>query len=327
MDSGAVGVPHVAIIGAGCSGLAAARTLLKAGWKVTIFEKEQAVGGRVTTRRRGGFIYDSGAQNIKPGNADCAALIRESTPPHELVDIRKPVWVFDQAGTIREGDPLQNVEARWTWRYGLATLVEGMADGVDVQLGVEIVGVIHGVGHRGDKRWTLLARNATNEAPTSHGLEYSGFSHLIISIPMPQAMKLMRASDDLPEQRIDNSLSSVVDSYLQRARYNPLISVALGYAARSKERLYYAIVNTDRGHAIGWLAWEHEKTEERAPDGMGLLIAQMGAGYSREQWSRPREEVIRDVAARVSALIGEELALPIMSDVEYWPLALPYELT
>jgi predicted NAD/FAD-dependent oxidoreductase len=44
-------VPHVAVIGAGISGLFAARTLQDHGMKATVFEKGRGVGGRMSTRR------------------------------------------------------------------------------------------------------------------------------------------------------------------------------------------------------------------------------------------------------------------------------------
>src|SRR6202000_3357101 len=46
------GAPHVAIIGAGIAGLAAAFHLRRAGWAVTIFERQQRVGGRALTLRQ-----------------------------------------------------------------------------------------------------------------------------------------------------------------------------------------------------------------------------------------------------------------------------------
>jgi predicted NAD/FAD-dependent oxidoreductase len=59
-------VPKVAIIGAGISGLLAARTLQDHGMQVTVFEKGRGVGGRMSTRRTGdrdaGLTFDHGAQ-------------------------------------------------------------------------------------------------------------------------------------------------------------------------------------------------------------------------------------------------------------------------
>ena len=44
---------RVAIIGAGISGLACARQLVKAGVSVVVFDKGRGIGGRVATRRAG----------------------------------------------------------------------------------------------------------------------------------------------------------------------------------------------------------------------------------------------------------------------------------
>jgi renalase len=67
-------MPSVAIIGAGSSGLAAAHTLQDAASTVTVFEQGRDVGGRATTRKREGFIYDHGANYIKPGSSASTRL-------------------------------------------------------------------------------------------------------------------------------------------------------------------------------------------------------------------------------------------------------------
>src|SRR5207237_861746 len=103
----------IAIIGAGCSGLAAAHTLLDAGYTVTLFEKSRDVGGRATTRKRNGFIYDSGAQYIKPGSPDSISLITLAQCMAEGLDIQFETsihhveqtlagWkLFDETGQLR----------------------------------------------------------------------------------------------------------------------------------------------------------------------------------------------------------------------------------
>ena len=53
---------HWAVIGAGMGGLAAARRLGAAGRSVTLFDKSRGLGGRMATRRAGGFRFDHGAQ-------------------------------------------------------------------------------------------------------------------------------------------------------------------------------------------------------------------------------------------------------------------------
>lgn len=54
----------IAIIGAGIAGLTCAYELKKAGLDVTVFEKENYVGGRMVSRKKGGLIFDIGADHL-----------------------------------------------------------------------------------------------------------------------------------------------------------------------------------------------------------------------------------------------------------------------
>lgn len=53
---------HVLVVGAGMSGLMAARTLEQAGHTVTVVDKGRGVGGRMATRRVQQAVFDHGAQ-------------------------------------------------------------------------------------------------------------------------------------------------------------------------------------------------------------------------------------------------------------------------
>jgi renalase len=295
----------IAIVGAGISGLAAAHTLRDAGHTVTIFEKSGEVGGRATTRRRNGFTYDSGAQYIKGGGAVSDAWINRRFLRDDLIDIGKPVWIFDSQGHIQEGDPLQNADPKWNYRNGLIVLAQKMAEGLDVRLEMGIVRV-----KRIASRWRLLGTQ-----------EYflGDFEKLLIAFPAVEAITLLKASEMAGELR------EAVCAGLRKARYNPLISVMLGYRPLPRIRSYYALVNTDKAHAISWLAWEHEKTAERVPEGTGLLIAQMAPQYSQEHWDTLDERLVEEVAERVVTLIDERPGRLVFWDVQRWRYALPAE--
>jgi renalase len=295
----------IAILGAGSSGLAAAHTLRAAGHVVKLFEQSRDVGGRATTRKRNGFTYDTGAQYIKPGSPVSISLVTERFRAPDLIDISKPVWIFDRTGRIQEGDPLQNAEPKWCYRSGLITLAQRMAKGLDIQFETPI----HHI-QQTRTGWSLF---------DTLGQHRGQFEQLLITFPTPQARELIEASTGADDLR------TAICSQLDKARYNPLLSVMLGYRPTPQLRPYYALVNTDKAHAISWLAWEHEKAPERVPEGTGLLIAQMAPQYSHEHWHTPDEALVQDVAQRVAALIDEHLPRPIFTDVQRWRYALPSE--
>ena len=64
----------VVVVGAGLSGLAAARRLTSRGVDVVVLEARDRVGGRVLTRQVGVDRFDLGGQWIGPGQERLAAL-------------------------------------------------------------------------------------------------------------------------------------------------------------------------------------------------------------------------------------------------------------
>jgi len=54
----------IAVIGAGISGLSCAYELQKKGFKVDVFEKNNFVGGRMSSRKKDGWIFDIGANHL-----------------------------------------------------------------------------------------------------------------------------------------------------------------------------------------------------------------------------------------------------------------------
>lgn len=298
-------MPSVAIIGAGCSGLAAAHELQDAGYGVTIFEQSQDVGGRAATRSQQGFTCDYGAQYIKSGGSVSVSLVTERFRMPDLIDIAKPVWIFDLQGRIQEGDPVQNAEPKWNYRSGLNALAKRMAQGLDIRLQTKVAHLCQNTTD-----WSLFDES---------GYQIGVFERVLITIPASQAAELIKAS------QVADAIREDICASLLKATYNPLISVMLGYRPKLRVRPYYALVNTDKAHTISWLAWEHEKAPERVPEGTGLLIAQMAPQYSRDNWHMSDEEMITDVANRIATLLEEPLNKPFFVDIYRWQYALPAE--
>jgi predicted NAD/FAD-dependent oxidoreductase len=295
---------RLAIIGAGIGGLAAAHRLRerRPGLDIVIFEQTRGPGGRAATRRLHGAAFDYGAQYFKTPTPELHHFVAETLPHATLVDIGRPVWVFDADGRIVAGDPEQNADPKWTYGDGLARLAAELAAGLDIRYEVYVDHLAH------DEQGYVLFDAA------GHALDRA--EAVLLTPPAPQTSEILSRSD-LPAGRRDALLAE-----LGRASYRPCLSVTLGYAHPPREQPYYALVNTDRRHPISWLAYEHLKPG-RDMAGQGVLIAQMAPGWSHEHWNDAPDQIEQSTAELVSKLLQEELPGPAWSDLERWQYALP----
>lgn len=65
---------HVAIVGGGLAGLAAATYLGRAGHRVTVFERSESLGGRAATTNRDGYLHNMGPHALYQGGAGVEVL-------------------------------------------------------------------------------------------------------------------------------------------------------------------------------------------------------------------------------------------------------------
>jgi len=69
-----------AVIGGGIAGMAAAYELRKAGFRVTVLETRDRVGGRIWTVRKGDFVMDLGTAVYLGTYREAVAMITGRSP-------------------------------------------------------------------------------------------------------------------------------------------------------------------------------------------------------------------------------------------------------
>jgi predicted NAD/FAD-dependent oxidoreductase len=112
---------HFAVIGAGIAGVACARTLIQAGHRVTVFEREASAGGRMASESTPFGRFDSGAQYFTVRDPRFARVL-QTTP-----QVCKPwsanlVRVLDAHGRVAEA-ALPALEPHWVAQPGMDALV------------------------------------------------------------------------------------------------------------------------------------------------------------------------------------------------------------
>lgn len=187
---------HIAIIGAGMAGLTAARTLVQAGHKVTVFEKSKGVGGRMSTRRTEFGSFDHGAQYFTVRDARFRTMMQWALA--NAPEIARPwaanaVRVLDSQGRTLEA-ALPTREPHWVALPGMNALVGHMAMPL-----VSKTHILHGMQVRKISRanegtFSLQCHNPDDAQAKPQSI--SGFDAVLLAIPSVQAQVLLQDSAD-----------------------------------------------------------------------------------------------------------------------------------
>jgi predicted NAD/FAD-dependent oxidoreductase len=284
----------LAVVGAGVSGLGAAVALADTDIDVTVYEKG-SVGGRAATRERNGCAYDSGANYLTSEDETVNDLVH-SLGEAGLVDAEKPVWTFDAEGEIAPGEDAD--AHKWTYENGLAELGNRLAErsGATVHTGTEVESVASA-----GNGWELTTEGATET-----------FDAALLTPPAPVTADLLAE---------DTEATAALAAEAREIDYRSVLSAVLHYDFPD-EKPYYALVNTDDEHDIGWLARESEK-QGHVPEGESLFVAQMAPDWSAERIGNGTEGAADEAADLVAELLDDErFAEPDWTDTMGWEHAL-----
>jgi len=296
---------RLCIVGAGLAGMGVAYGLRDEPVDVTILEKSRGVGGRAATRRKHGCRYDHGANYIKDSDGKTNQLVRD-LGTDGLVDIEEPVWTFDANGEITPGDRQET--HKWTWTEGITQFAKRLLERTDgtVRQETRVDGL-----YKDDEMWTLS---------DTDGVDHGPFESVVLTPPAPQTAELL-ASTTLQNADSADRLKKATEA-VRAVPYRTIRTVILQYPFEI-DRPYYALVNTDREHPIGWLARESCK-QGHVPDGQSLLIVQMAPDWSSAHYDDPLDSAAEAVAEMVAQLLDDDrLSEPKWVDDQGWRYAQP----
>ena len=163
---------RIIVVGAGLSGLTAARQLASRGHNVSVFDKGRGVGGRLATRRAGNAVFDHGAQFF---------TVRSS-------EFQTQVDTWLTAGVVREwcrGFDSDDGHARYVGATGMTALAKDLASGLDVRTNTLVFSLT-----QNDAGWTVT---------TDDGVAHPADA-VILTAPLPQSFSLLfSAGVEMPE--------------------------------------------------------------------------------------------------------------------------------
>ena len=259
------------VVGAGISGLLAARELENAGRRVTVLDKGRGVGGRMATRRFGGAGFDHGAQFFTVRTERFGELVQGWLEAGAAAE-----WTRGFADA--EGEASEDGHPRYRGSEGMTSIPKHLARDLDVRSGERVVRV-----DRDGEGWTVACES---------GMTASGDA-LLLTAPAPQSLALAESGDyALPDE---------VRRRLDEIAYDPCFALmaVLGGPSPVPEPGGVQI----KGEPLDWIGDNEAKGISDRP----ALTIHAGPRWSRQHFDDEAQDIARALLDLASEQLGTDL--------------------
>ena len=264
------------IVGAGISGLLAARELDEAGWHVTVLDKGRGVGGRMATRRMGSAGFDHGAQFFTVRDDRFGCLVNGWLSAGAAAE-------WSRGFADAEGNANPDGHPRYRGSEGMTSIPKHLAGGLDVRTGERAVRV-----DRDGDGWTLACES---------GLSASGGA-LLLTAPVPQSLALAESGNyGLPED---------ARGQLENISYDPCLAVMALLDGASPVPEPGGVQIKDEP-----LDWIGDNATKGISDRPALTI-HAGPQWSREHYGEGEADVTRALLRLAGERLGADLAATVV---------------
>ncbi len=269
------------IIGAGLSGLVAARRLVdEFHAPVTLVDKGRGVGGRLATRRIDGDRFDHGAQYFTARSPEFQRIVAD--------------WVhrglareWSKGFALENGKRKEDGFPRYIMDQGMTQAPKTLAEGLPIQLNMRVRSL--SIGSLG---WEIYFDDEQSTVWVAKSL--------LLTAPVPQCLEWLKAGN--------TRLSPIIYQRLCAIEYQPSIATMVrlkgpslvpppGGVWLSGEPLTWIADNTLKG--IG-------STQDKAPE-VGRLTLHSGPQFAKKHWEDNPEEVGNKMIESGKAWMGSEV--------------------
>jgi predicted NAD/FAD-dependent oxidoreductase len=274
----------VAVIGAGLSGLVAARSLTRTGRDVTVFDKGRRPGGRANTREHDGYRFDHGAQFF---------TVRDPRVEPYLARWAEAGVVAEWKGRLLRITPEGREPASPGRRYvavpGMVDLARHLSRGLDVRIGARVGSVerVDGAWRLRDDAGTLLA----------------DVQEVVVAVPAPQAVPLLA---EVPRLQQTAASVEMAPCWATLAAFDRPLGIPFDGAFITGAPLSWVAKNSSKPVRTGPESWVLHATPE----------------WTRVHWDRPREDIPALMLKEFEAVLGRQLPRPGFQRGHRWAYAL-----
>ena len=294
-------IHDVLILGAGLSGLKAARDLQAAGRSVLVLDKSRGVSGRAATRRWDGVPVDHGAQFFTARSDAFRAQVADWKARGVCFEWAKGFhqWEPDSGLLPPDADKEQG-HPRHACRAGMSALGKDLAAGLDegsVRTGARVVAL-----ERVGEHWRARVEDRT----VAEG------RRLLSTLPVPQALALLEFSE---HPGTKSALDPFVLSKLRAVETAPALAVMLRGEAPAPKWQGVQL----RDGTITWIGADSDKRDPaQAADGKRVFVVHGSGPFSREWQDRSLEEAADRMTSRAGEIVGEWITRLPERQVHRW---------
>ena len=299
------------ILGAGLSGLTAARDLHAAGRSIRVLDKAHGVSGRASTRRWDEVPVDHGAQFFTVRSPEFRAQVDRWQAQDICFPWAKGFHQWDAEHGLVAPAAQEVRHPRFACHAGMSALGKNLAASLPadtVQLRSRLTRLRLADAPDGTAHWQAEIEDAPADAPVSAGRT------LVSTLPTPQLLALLAASG-LPDHLFDPAALA----RLRAVEYTPTLTVLLRGPA--PKTAWQGIQLRDG--TLGWIGADTDKRPGGVPadGGTQIFVLHGSEAFSREWQDRDLDEAVRRLVARAGEIVGGWITLLPDRQVHRWRFA------
>lgn len=264
-DGAAGKTQRIAVVGAGISGLAAARTLADHGHQVVVMDKGRGVGGRMSTRRADAGNFDHGAQYFTVRDASFKRRVDAWEEDGLVAPWPQSLVQIDALSGMRPAEAAR----RMTAVPGMNAICQYLSAELDVRTRTEV----------------------TSLEALDGGWEVQGerFDQVILTLPLPQATLLL------------NSANLSLRAPLPNLQYMPCHAAMLTLP-QVDAPMDAASVDDE---IIAWVACDSSKPGRRVTPGLSHWIVHATPAWSERHLDDARPDIAQALAVQFQKVMPE----------------------
>lgn len=285
----------IAVIGAGISGLAVARTLTDHGHSITVFEKSRGVGGRMSTRRcDDGLTFDHGAQYFTARDERFKRCVDSwidegvvSAWPNSENDSSHQVAV------IRDGKIQSYSEsvARYVGNPTMNAVCKKLAEGIEIQKATRV--------------GTVTSSDDSIKLLDEEGKDLGSFDQVVVTAPAEQSADLLKTFNDLHRQ-------------IEDIEMNPCWAVMAAFEERITSDWAGAFIH---GSFLSWASRNSTKPGRNSET--ECIVIHAGPKWTQANWEKPPGDVASEVLEEFWNATQLTRQQPTLLQAHRWRYAIP----